>query len=571
MMIRRFLPFFLGISGLLAIGFSLPRNFLEPALHYSGYYFILVAFFLWILFILKLSYHQFRSFITSHYPAVLLSTGLMCLIFFSHPPSFKILADEANLVGVSMAMHENKTASLPVQGLALDYAVFNPDYKLDKRPLLFPFFISLVHSIAGYSPYNGYVVNFILGVSILFMTYLLVSSLFSKFYGTLGILILSSYPIFIIWVTSSGFDMLNLFLMVFLFLALYYYLYNPSHDHAILFYLSLVLLVQCRYESLVFVLILLFLIPHMVKNKLIFRHGVISYIIPLLLLPVIWQRRLFANSLEPVRVGHGLFESAGQLFDIANLGANLSKNIFVISGMDSRFGFLPMISIMAVLGWYLLIKQCCLEFSSIDKRIKLFSLTGVVFTLSLFFIHSLYFWGNYAGPTSNRFALVFLPLLIIATIFFLNQTFENPGNNTKVVIILLAIVQFLYFKPVAEKQWILKGLSLTHEYSKTSSCLSSNYDATSDNLLIISDLPSLYFIHGVGSVDFQYANQNTDKIKFFHQAYYDHIIVLQRCTLKDNQPGKQNRLNDKFQMTQVGRINISPEFFIKISEVKRML
>jgi hypothetical protein len=348
-------------------------------------------------------------------------------------------------------------------------------------------------------------------------------------------------------------------------------LYNPSRDHLIFFYLSLVVLVQCRYESLLFVLMLLFLVPYLVKNKLIFRHGVISYAIPLLLLPVIWQQRLFANSLEPVRVGHGLFESTGQLFDLGNLAANLSKNIFVVSGMDSRFGFLPLISIMAVLGWYLLVKQCCLKFSSIDKRIKLFALTGFIFTLSLFFIHSLYFWGNYADPTSNRFALVFLPLLIIATIFFLNQTFGNPVNNTKVVIILLAIVQFLYFKPVAEKHWILQGLSLTHEYNKTSSYLASNYDTTSDNLLIISDLPSLYFIHGVGSIDFQYANQNTDKINFFHQTYYDHILVLQRCTLKDNQPDKQNRLNKKFQMTQVGRINISPEFFIKISEVNRML
>jgi dolichyl-phosphate-mannose-protein mannosyltransferase len=570
-MAQRILLLILSILTTLALGLFIPFKWLDPVLHYSGYYFILFAFFLWVFLILKISCDEFRSLLKSHYPAILLSLGLMCLVFYSHPPRFKILADEANLVGVSMAMYEDKTISLPIEGLMLDYTVFNPSHKLDKRPLLFPFLISLTHSLLGYSPYNGYVVNFILGISILFIVYLLISFYFSKFYGILGIFILSSYPIFIIWVTSSGFDILNLFFILFLLLILCYFLQNPNHDYAELFFLSIVLLAQCRYESLFFFLVLIFFLPNLINDKLVFQYRFITFISPLLLLPLIWQRRLFSATYEPVRIGHQLFESADQLFNCGHLAANLSKNIFVLSGMDSRFGFLPLITILAILGSYLLLKRYVLEFSSVDKRIKLFSFVGVFFILSLFVIHSLYFWGDYTSPISNRFALIFPPFLIIAALFFMYQLFKKPSKYTKVVIILLACVQLLYYRPVAAKQWLLQGLSLTHEYNKITSYLYSSYDMKSDNLLLISDLPNLYLIHDVGSISFDQANDNLDKINFLLQTYYDQVIVFQRCALQDDKPEKKNTLRKNFQLNQVGRINISSEFFIRIYEVNKIL
>jgi hypothetical protein len=37
------------------------------------------------------------------------------------PPKFKVLSDETNLIGVSMAMYQSKKASLPLKGFNLEY------------------------------------------------------------------------------------------------------------------------------------------------------------------------------------------------------------------------------------------------------------------------------------------------------------------------------------------------------------------------------------------------------------------------------------------------------------------
>src|SRR6056297_1459804 len=87
----------------LITGFSWPEQLLRPLFHCIGYYFVLIAFILWGIRLAEVLGHDFISRIKSHYAALLLAVILMGLIFHMSPPKFKILADETNLVGVSMA------------------------------------------------------------------------------------------------------------------------------------------------------------------------------------------------------------------------------------------------------------------------------------------------------------------------------------------------------------------------------------------------------------------------------------------------------------------------------------
>jgi len=167
-----------------------------------GYHLIFVSFFLWLAYLIKLYFDKLKAIFLNHYGALLLSAVLVGLIFCMAPPRFKVLADETNLIGISMDMHQSKLATLPIKGINLDYQ--EPDYHriIDKRPLLYPLLVSFVHSLRGYSAYNGFVLNFFLGIGVLFGFYFFVSDHFSRFYAYLSILLVASTPLFVIWVTS---------------------------------------------------------------------------------------------------------------------------------------------------------------------------------------------------------------------------------------------------------------------------------------------------------------------------------------------------------------------------------
>ena len=135
---------------------------------YTGYYFILVSFFLWLIYLFRLYLTKLKSILLEHWSGLLFSTIIMVLIFCIAPPRFKVLSDETNLVGISMAMYQSKKASLPLRGYNVDYR--EPEYfsKIDKRPIFYPFLISVVHTLRGYSAYNGFIVNFFCGILTLF-------------------------------------------------------------------------------------------------------------------------------------------------------------------------------------------------------------------------------------------------------------------------------------------------------------------------------------------------------------------------------------------------------------------
>lgn len=236
----------------LMAGTLIPKKLVASIFEYTGYYFILVSFLLWVSCLSTLYFTRLKAILQKHYQGLLLSTLLIVFIFFISPPKFGVLMDETNLVGISMAMYQSKKASLPLRGVNLEYE--KPSYmtKVDKRPIFFSFLISLMHSLRGYSAYNGFVVNFIAGVMVLFILYLFIYDHFPRFYALLSLLIFASLPNFVTWVTSSGFETLNLFFILFTIYLFSRVVSKKSIQHAELLFLTLVLVSLCRYESVIF-------------------------------------------------------------------------------------------------------------------------------------------------------------------------------------------------------------------------------------------------------------------------------------------------------------------------------
>ena len=84
---------------------------------------------------------------------------------------FKIVMDELMLLGTSMSMHLDRVALTPLRGNDIQGAFVVLDGIVDKRPLFFPFLVSIVHDLSGYRPENAFFLNGLLTFVLLGLTW----------------------------------------------------------------------------------------------------------------------------------------------------------------------------------------------------------------------------------------------------------------------------------------------------------------------------------------------------------------------------------------------------------------
>ena len=127
----------------------------------TGYWFVLAAFVLlvralWLTYRDEVRALRWRTIDWTSVAVV----GLGGLILLVHETfGFKILMDEIMLLGTSMSMHFDKTVLTPMRGNDIQGVYVVLDGMMDKRPLFFPFLLSLLHDLTGYRPENAFVLN----------------------------------------------------------------------------------------------------------------------------------------------------------------------------------------------------------------------------------------------------------------------------------------------------------------------------------------------------------------------------------------------------------------------------
>ena len=563
---RRILLFGLIVAGTMAAGALLPRQWLKPLFNHSAYYFVLTAFVIWGALAIRITNGRIKALLREYYAGLLFCLGIMALVFYLSPPQFKILADETNLVGVSMAMHQNKTVSVPVEGLALDYTDYNYTGDIDQRPPGFPFFISLFHALLGYNPDNGFVLNFVAGVLVLFFLYVLLCRKFSAYYGVLAVLLTAACPIFTFWSTSSGFEVVNLFFVIFALAVLYDFLQTRRVDRAELLFLSLVLLAYCRYESAVFIVGLLALAPWFATRNIIEKYRLPTLLCPILLLPLIWQRRCYFFS-GAILAGDTR-QVADQLFGPANLAKHFSSNIFVLSGLNPEYGFVPVLFVLSAAGVYGMARRFILQKDRLSRVSRALIIYGLVCAVTLFLLYSAFYWGDFATGIDNRLAMVFIPFLVVPAVYLVYRLTGRADGSWKGSILVLAVILVVLYRPVAEKQKLVQGKSLTYEYNSVLDFIETNYDLGRDKLLIVSDRPNFYAICKAGSVGFHFAGQRVEQIRRLKQIYYTHILVLQRPDPSTGRIPPGQSLPGDYRLCHVKDIPVGPAYCVRISTVE---
>jgi hypothetical protein len=163
----------------------------------TGFWFVLVAFVifataLWRTFrtqIQALGWHSIDG-------ISVLAVGLGSAVLLTHETfGFKIVMDEIMLLGTSMSMHFDKTVLTPMRGNDIQGSFVILDGMMDKRPLFFPFLVSLLHDVTGYRPANAFVLNGGLTVLFLSLVNLVGRLLAGRVAGWLGVALFAGLPL----------------------------------------------------------------------------------------------------------------------------------------------------------------------------------------------------------------------------------------------------------------------------------------------------------------------------------------------------------------------------------------
>ncbi len=254
---RRF--WLLGVASVaaVALGFWLvPDQTAIVFVSKAGFWFVLVAFVifvraLWQTWRAELAGLNWRT-IDWLSAGIIAVGGVVLLVHETF--GFKIVMDEIMLLGTSMSMHLDKTVLVPVRGNDIQGTFAILDGMMDKRPLFFPFLVSLLHDLTGYRPANAFVLNGALTFVFLGLVFALGRQLAGRFAGWLGVSLFAGLPLLAHNATGGGFELLNLVMILAALLLGARFAEKRDEPSLSAFSFAALLLAQVRYESVIFLL-----------------------------------------------------------------------------------------------------------------------------------------------------------------------------------------------------------------------------------------------------------------------------------------------------------------------------
>jgi len=393
-----------------------------------GFWFVLVAFVLWLRSLWQTFAPDLRAirWRTLDWVSIAI-VGVGGLVLLSHESfGFKIVMDEIMLLGTSMSMHLDKSALTPLRGNDIQGAFVILEGIVDKRPLFFPFLVSLLHDLFGYRPANAFVLNGVLTFIFLGLVCMLGRMLAGRLGGWLGVVLFAGLPLLAHNSTGGGFELLNLTMILATLLVGVRWLRQRDSASLTAFCFTGLLLAQVRYESVIYLLpvALLVLFVWLQEQRAILSWPVIFA--PLLMVHYPLQHRIF----DVRSSAWEMFSKPGysKPFSLEYIPENLGHALKFFFGAASDQPNSIVLSALGVIAvpFFLLLVVKRLRALAAEPPV---SVSVIIFSLGFalqFLLLMCYFWGKFDDAVIRRLSLPTHLAMVVALLAVLPQ-FSRPA------------------------------------------------------------------------------------------------------------------------------------------------
>jgi len=466
-------------------------------------------------------------------------TFATCLVVFcAIAPAYRVLADEANLIGVSKNLFFQRTADFATTGKWYFENYWNLNQTIDRRPTLFPFLVSLVHTLRGYHPENGFYLNAVIFSLFVFSSYRLGKQLGGELLGVTAALLVGAHPNTLLAARSAGFDLLSSFMILIVIKSFVEYTDKSSPKRLAILALHLCILAHVRYEGWALLLVagLVLLSFRMVRRSQIRGYEALYSLIPVFLAPRYWQAVAKAKDAEQP-MSASLFTASNFIHNLAEY-FNLIRKPFELGAVHSPWVIALALAGFAIFAWGLVKRHKSGALSNSDWRRLVFvaALLGLETVIAFSYV-----WGKSLHPAAARLFIWLDTFIAFSAAFTLvvlgrklapNLTLLGRKSGAPIAVLAAAML-FAMQVPAASEGRFTNALILTRQSARIWDYFAK---LNNKNILILTDRPGLYTIMNYGALDLASARSSRDPLIELNRKLYSDVYLIQEVNLTSGKP-----------------------------------
>lgn len=495
--------------------------------------------------------------------------GMGAVLLAHEATGFKILMDEIQLLGTSMAMHFDRSVFVPQRAHDLQGVFELMGGMLDKRPLFFPFLVSVVHDLTGYRPENVFFLNALLTFALLGLSYSVGRALGGWRAGLLAAFWWMTLPLLGQNARGGGFELLNLVMILLTgLLAGWHYHRRDSWSMMALIFSGL-LLAQTRYESPLFLVPVAAVIILVWWEERAIRIPWSVVISPVFLLPVFLLIRVFEARPQSWEMASKPGTTA--VFSITNISENFAHALafwFNLGVEQPNSPLLAAIGLLAVVCCMVRLRRWIANWNAepVSVRVGLLFAGALLAHLALMLC---YFWGKFDEPVIRRLSLPTHLLFVFAPILAVRDLRASPRVTT--FLMAGAGLSFL----VSGAPGLARQAATRLYYPALETAWRRDFMKVfpAKDFLVIDNDTSLWITHLVSATPVVRAREHPEIIAFnLQNRMFSSIFVFQRFDI-DQQTGaltvkRDDELGDAYELETVAERTFRIDLLSRLSRVK---
>ncbi|WP_221029759.1 hypothetical protein [Actomonas aquatica] len=442
---------------------------------------------------------------------------------------FKIIADEFLLCSTAKQLHEYRSGAIVLR--AYDYGgnFVTLNSRVDKRPLTFPFLLTLLHDTTGYRVENVFILNGLLSVALTALLFLIGHRLGGYWAGVSLVAWICLVPLVIQNAAGAGFELLNMVMILLVVWLGMRFAEQPEHrDRMGALIYATILLAQVRYESALFVVPVAGVILYgwWRAGRMLLPFSAMAA--PLLLLPVPWLQNVFklSEASWQLKDVEGATSPFGFQYFYDNVGHALNF-FFTFDGSQPNAWLLALLGILAMGFAGLLIYQKGREYWQKSPRDTALLIAIIGLTLHAVLMLC-YFWGKWDDPIIRRLSLPTHLLLALTMVWVWSKV---PGLTRRWWILLgLAAFQWLGWSVPAIARQEYNAENYAARTTNWLSDFAAQQTAAGRRILVIDPVADLmWFLHNQSALNpYTLAKRGEEFVFHFEQGTFDDVYVVQR-------------------------------------------